>query len=181
MPQTNYSLRMPSAYPGNFSATGANKARAFVNKDVTEIPFGYAVFRVAASPTSLGSFDVSVGRNATAGLTVPDFIGVCVRDGVFENADALSGGTPRTGVRANERGNLGYQDPVMVVLDDGVVATPEASVYVRLAANGAGTEAGHFAIAADGVNTIQITNARWVGRSTTIDGVTMCALELNLP
>jgi hypothetical protein len=138
-------------YPGTLSRNGDEITRSHpVNSSSANISFGDPV--VLNADYSVTKFGAS-GTDAT-------FAGVAVRK-VKQATSYLTQGT--TGVYAYpDICDIIERGPVSVNVN---VGTPSATagVYVRITANGSiplGVVGG-FEAAADGSNTVQITNARW--------------------
>ena len=129
----------------------------------TQTTTASATANIGATSISVDSFTTTaayaIGTSVTASNTFAQFAGVAVRE-VKQSTVYFGGGTAQY--------NPG--DPCDVIQVGSVivtcnVGTPVATgkVYIRIALNGAIPNGviGGFEAAADGTNTIQITNAQW--------------------
>lgn len=150
MPGKSIGVTMNAGYPGSFARNGdcIIMNRPVKSTDSNNIAFG--------SPVILNSDNTYSAGLAT--LTATNFAGVAVREvkqsvDYYNPAGAYKPGEPADVI---ERGN------VSVVCNVGT-PTSGGAVYVRITANGsipAGVVGG-FEAAADGSNTVQLTNCKW--------------------
>jgi hypothetical protein len=149
---------MNLGYPGTFSRNGdcIIAARLVKSTDTNNVYFGDAVFLNGDSTGGTFSDAVQIGGS----ITMAAFAGIAVRE-VKSNETFLPVPT------------LGFYAPGAPcdVLERGAVIVPYhafsanpapvagGKVYLRIATNGVGTAVGQFESAADGGNTIQLTNA----------------------
>lgn len=165
MPGTVIGTTMNLGYPGTFSRNGdcVITARLLSAADTLNCNFGDAVVlnedSTGGTWSGVASFVAGGGTVTMAGGGAGAFAGIAVRE-VKSNETYIPSPT------------LGFYAPgaPMDVLERGAIivpyhafganAAPKAGgkVYLRVATNGAGTAVGQFESAADGGNTVQLTN-----------------------
>lgn len=143
-------ISMNYGYPGNYARTPDDIVMSRkVADDSAAIPFGAAVVLNADNTYSL----------AGTGFTAAKFAGVALR--IVKQAISYAEQN-ETVYQPSEAASVIERGQVTVLCN---VGTPTAGgdVYVRIAANAgiAGGVVGGFEAAADGANTVLLTNAKW--------------------
>lgn len=151
-----YLFRMPSGIAGTINRNEHSTVEAqFILP--TNPPNAYGIALVLDSATSKI-------RGVLAGDAATDVYGINVRPFPTHGApllnDPLGGGTPAGGAGITNVLRRGY---ISVILGGVVAVKKNGAVFVRVATPAAGKPVGGFEAAADGTNTIQLTNASFTG------------------
>jgi hypothetical protein len=171
MPGYAIGKSMNYGFPGTFARTPDDVIMSRpVASDSADIAFGAPVI-------------LNAGNTYTAGgsaLTADNFAGVAVR--IVQQATAYAA-QDEGAYKANQAASVLERGNVMVTCN---VGTPTAGgdVYIRTAANAsiAAGVVGGFEAAADGDNTVKLTNAKWA--TGLMDGnnvAELCLLTRNNP
>lgn len=159
---TVYEVNFQPGLPGSIATGIPATVRGKLNASGQTIAYGRALVQGSA-----------VNAAILPSTTTKDFIGVCLRTYVYENAQ-----TPQ--------GDFGYADKQMFdVLTQGDIwveveeaVAPGDPVFFRHEASGSNTIVGKFRKSADTNTATQITAARWTTKTT---GAGIATLQINLP
>lgn len=150
MPGQNIGLTMPNGFPGNYSRQPDMIVDSHPLGGSSNVAFGTPLVYSAGKVVAFGAAD-----------TATTFVGIAAREikSALSYLDQNSGEfTPGEAVPVFKRGCINVQCNV---------GTPALSgdVYVRIAVNASIPTGvvGGFEAAADGTNTVKLTNCRWHG------------------
>lgn len=167
MPGVVIGKYLNNGFPGTYAEQGDHIVKTFPNTGDAEMDFGAPVFGLNGGVAAAGS----AGLTPTAAL----FKGVAVAHVQSANsylAQNMGQYVKNQPVPVIERGGVAVQ------VNGAAVNAPviDGAVYVRIAAAATGKPIGGFEAAADGTNTIQITNAVW-GSSADANGVALLVIK----
>lgn len=170
MPQTSYTINHLQAYLGQLADSDpTHRIVTGLNKTGADIKYGLGVVvdTTAGRYTAMNQQDYFPAKVIAA--IADRILGVAVWDQAHNPANT-------TGVLDGDLFSIISRGRVYVWTEDAV--DPTKDVYLRAIANGAGTAPGQFRGTADGVNTVQLANARWAGKG---GAGSIVALDLNVP
>lgn len=161
MSQTSYNSNIPAALPGLIAdGPGAPRKIQTYNNPVLSIPFGLGVAKISADEDGIKLPDGS-------GVQIE---GVAVRD-VSRETDGYY--AAKSAVAIMKRGRI------WVVCE--VDVTPDDPVYIRYATGGGGSQKGIFRNSADTATALQLVQARFLTGVSTVGGVKLAILDINIP
>lgn len=178
MPGTTIGTQMGIGYPGTYSRNsgGLVITAKFVRvADTNNINFGDAAFLNKDSTGGTFSSGLTIG----AGITLAAFAGIAVREvltmATYQPSPTLGAYLPGQSCDVIELGN------VVVNIRNVSAATVQAggAVYIRKAA-GTDTVIGALEPAADGGNTVQLTNCQFTTGLTSLDVNSNIIAEITL-